>query len=189
MTRKIGIIVGISGVGKTWLLEKVGAAIPMQVLSASTLIRDTLLQTEERPTSQDDLRARNIEGNQAALLEAFKRHMDPDKTLVILDAHVVIDTPDGLVRISSDVFREIDPDFVVFIKDDPRMIHLNRNRDASRERPERSVGSLAKQQETATTAARNIANELKIPIHFVDGGDDEALARVLSAVQEAEPDV
>ncbi|WP_380059014.1 AAA family ATPase (plasmid) [Falsihalocynthiibacter sp. SS001] len=161
----------------------------MQVLSASSLIRDSLLQTEGQHPSQDHLRARSIEGNQAALLEAFNRHTDPDKTLVILDAHVVIDTPDGLVRISSDVFREIDPDFVVFIKDEPRRIHLNRNRDISRERPERSVASLAKQQEIAIAAARDIANGLNIPIHFVDGGDDEALSRVLSAVQEAEPNV
>ena len=189
MTPRIGIVAGISGVGKTWLLEKVGAAIPMQVLSASSLIRDSLLQTEEQQPSQDHLRARSIEDNQAALLEAFKRHLDPDRVLVILDAHVVIDTPHGLAHIGSDVFDEIDPDFVVFIKDDPRRIHLNRERDAKRQRPERSVSSLAKQQEIAIRAAQDIAHSLGIPIHFVDGGDDESLARVLRAVQEAETDV
>ena len=90
MTPKVGIVAGISGVGKTWLLEKVGAAIPMQVLSASSLIQDSLFQTEKQQKSQDHLRARSIDDNQAALLEAFKRHLDPDRNLVILDAHVVI---------------------------------------------------------------------------------------------------
>lgn len=161
----------------------------MQVLSASSLIRDSIVQTEEQLTSQDHLRARSIDDNQAALLEAFNRHLDPDRNLVILDAHVVIDTPNGLAHIGSDIFHEINPDFVVFIKDDPRRIHLNRERDAKRERPERSVSSLAKQQEIAITAAQDISHSLSIPIHFVDGGDDEALARVLRAVQEAETDV
>ena len=189
LTPKVGIVAGISGVGKTWLLEKVGGAIPIQVLSASSLIRDSLLQTEKQQTSQDHLRARSIDENQAALLEAFKRHLDPDRNLVILDAHVVIDTPDGLAHIGSDVFDEIDPDFIVFIKDDPRRIHLNREHDAKRQRPDRSVSSLAHQQEIAIEAAQNIAHGLSIPIHFVDGGDDEALAKVLRLVQEAETDV
>ncbi|HRM20775.1 MAG TPA: AAA family ATPase [Trichococcus flocculiformis] len=189
MTRRVGIVVGISGVGKTWLLEKLGAAIPMQILSASTLIRDSLTKTEEQLTSQDHLRARNIDDNQAALLEAFNRHIDPDKTLVILDAHVVIDTPHGLVHIGSDLFREMDPDFMVFVKDEPRKIHRNRERDVSRTRPERSVDSLAKHQEIAIAAARDISDNLRIPIHFVNGGDDDALGRILRAVQEAEPDV
>lgn len=129
----------------------------MQILSASTLIRDSLTKTEEQLTSQDHLRARNIDDNQAALLEAFNRHIDPDKTLVILDAHVVIDTPHGLVHIGSDLFREMDPDFMVFVKDEPRKIHRNRERDVSRTRPERSVDSLAKHQEIAIAAARDIA--------------------------------
>lgn len=161
----------------------------MQVLSASGLIRESLLQTQEQLTSQDHLRARSIEDNQAALLEAFNRHFNPDGNLVILDAHVIIDTPDGLAHIGSDVFHEIDPDFVVFIKDDPRRIHLSRERDTKRERPERSISSLAKQQEIAITAAQDIAHNLSIPIHFVDGGDDEALASVLRAEQGAETDV
>lgn len=161
----------------------------MQVLSASSLIRGFLLQTEEKLTSQDDLRARSIDDNQAALLEAFKRRLDPDSSLVILDAHVVIDTPDGLSHIGSDVFREIGPDFLIFIKDDPRRIHLNRKRDAKRERPERSVSALAKQQEIAIIAAQDIAHSLSVPVYFVDGGNDEALARVLRSVQEAETDV
>lgn len=185
----MGIVAGISGVGKTWLLERVGAAVPMQILSASTLIRDSLARTDGQVTSQDHLRALDIDNNQAALLEAFNRYIDPGKTLIILDAHVVIDTPDGLVHIGSDVFREINPDFVIFIEDKPQNIHRNRERDASRVRPERSVDSLAKQQKIAITVAREIADNLSIPIHFIDGGDEEALARVLSTVQEAEPDV
>ncbi|ATF18234.1 AAA family ATPase [Phaeobacter gallaeciensis] len=161
----------------------------MQILSASTLIRDSLVQKEEQLTPQDHLRARNIVENQAALIEAFNRYVDPDTTLVILDAHVVIDTPDGLVHISSDVFREIAPDFVVFVKGEPRKIHRNRECDASRSRPERSVDHLEKQQEIAITAARDISDNLSIPIYFVNGGDEEALARVLTVAQKVNPDV
>ncbi|MCW2305401.1 adenylate kinase [Rhodovulum sulfidophilum] len=161
----------------------------MQILSASTLIRESLAQKEEQPTPQDDLRARCIDDNQAALIEAFNRCIDPDTTLVILDAHVIIDTPDGLAHVSSDVFRKIDPDFMVFIKDEPRRIRRNRERDARRLRPDRSVDFLTKQQRVAIAAARDISDNLSIPIYFVNGGDDPELTRVLSSLQEVEPDV
>ena len=189
MMHKVGIVVGISGVGKTQLLEKIRVALPMQVLSASSLIRCSLAQTDEQFASQDDLRTRDIDENQAALLEAFKRRVDPNKTLIILDAHVTIDTPEGLSHISSNIFREIDPDFIVFVEDDPRRIHRNRECDTSRSRPERSVDFLANQQEIAISAARNIAEDLSIPIHFVNGGDDQTLAGVLSGFQEDDHDV
>ena len=189
MTPKIGIITGISGVGKTWLLEKVGATMSMQVLSASTLIREGLADAGDQATSHDDLRVRNIDANQAALLDAFNRRINTDAPLVVLDAHVIIDTPDGLSHIGLNVFRELDPDFMVFIKDEPRKIHLNRKRDEARSRPRRSIDVLTKHQEIAVKAARGISNNLNISIHFVNAGDDGALRKILSAEQEAQPDV
>lgn len=189
MTYLVGIIVGISGVGKTRLLEKVSAVLPVKVLSASTLIRESIAEAEGQLTPQDHLRARSIYDNQVSLLEAFKRNVKPSDNLVILDAHVVIDTPDGLVRIGTDVFRAINPDFVVFVKGEPRRILRNRQRDASRMRPERSISSLTRQQEFAIVVAREVATELSIPIHFVMSGDDVALTRILSAPLEAEPNV
>ena len=78
---------------------------------------------------------------------------------------------------------------MVFVKDEPRNIYRNRERDANRARPKRSVDFLAKHQEIAITAARDISDNLSIPMHFVNGGDDDALGRVFRAMQEAEPDV
>ncbi|MGR3440066.1 MAG: AAA family ATPase [Paracoccus sp. (in: a-proteobacteria)] len=189
MTRRVGIVTGISGVGKTSLLKKVATAIPMQVLSASSLIRNSLAQTEEQNTPQDRLCARDIDDNQAAMLKAFKRYANPDTILIVLDAHVVVDTPNGLTRVGSDVFREINADFVVFVKDEPRKIHTNRERDGSRSRPKRSVESLAKYQDIAIAAARDLSKDLSIPIYFVDGGDGNALSEILKNIQEIGPDV
>ena len=189
MTRRIGIVTGISGVGKTQLLESVRGIIPMQVLSASALIRESLAEAEDRSTSYDSLCTRRIDANQAALIGAFNRHIDPDATFVVLDAHVVIDTPDGLVHVGSDVFREFHPNFILFIKDEPRKIYQKRKRDKKRSRPERSVDLLAKHQLIAIEAAHEVSNDLNIPIYVVNGGDADTLRRVLSVEQKATADV
>lgn len=189
MTRMVGIVSGVSGVGKTWLLEKVGATVPMKILSASALIRDGIAQREGEITSQDHLRYRDINDNQTALLEAFKRNIEPDNNLVILDAHFVIDSHHGLVDVELDVFREIEPRFVVFVEDEPSKIFSKRKRDASRLRPERSIDYISKLQEVSIAAARHISHSLSIPIYFVNAGDTDGLARILSAAQKADSDV
>lgn len=189
MTRMIGIVSGISGVGKTWLLEKVGATTPIKILSASTLIRDEIAQRESEITSQDHLMYRNINDNQAALLEAFKRNVGPNDNLVILDAHVVIDSHHGLVDVGLDVFRELDPSFIIFVEGEPSKILSNRERDEKRARPERSIDSLSELQEIAISAARHISDSLRIPIHFVNAGDTDKLARILSSARKVYSDV
>lgn len=189
MTRRIGIITGISGVGKTWLLRRVGATIPMQVLSASALIFTSLTEREGQSTSHDDLRARNIAGNQSALVDSFNRHVDPETPLVLLDAHVIIDSPDGLVHIGSEIFRKLDASFIVFVSDEPQRIYQKRELDEHRSRPKRSVDLLAKHQEMAIEAARQISDDLRIPIYFVSSGDEQALMRALVDRQKATRDV
>lgn len=188
MTRRVGIITGISGVGKTWLLRRVVAAIPMQVLSASALIQASLTEREGQSTSHDDLRARNIAANQNALIDAFNQSVDPQTPLVLVDAHVIIDSPDGLVHIGPEIFRKLDADFIVFVIDEPQKIHQKRELDEHRSRPKRSVDLLAKHQEMAVEAARQISDDLRIPIYFVSSGDEQSLKDALVDGQKVTAD-
>ena len=188
-TRRGYIVTGISGVGKSRLVEKISVTVPMQILSASTLIQGALSADGTQSVSQDHLRTRHIDANQTALIEAFRHNVDPNAAMVLLDAHIIIDTPDGVVHISADVFRDLAADFMVFIEDDPQVIRENRDRDQNRSRPGRSVEQLADQQETAKLTARAISENLNIPIHFLSGGDETALAKILSAQEGAKFDV
>jgi len=177
--RKVVIVTGVSGVGKTWLLERVAQILTAQVLSAGRLIaEEQSLQSASR-VPYDDLRAGDIDANQKALEKAFGRHIDINASIVLLDAHVLVDTPSGVKLIDSDVFSNIGPNMFLFIEDDPERIQRYRSKDSSRTRPVRSAQALAKQQAQAKSAAEVIAAELCVPFHVLNAGDVEGVVQLL----------
>lgn len=179
MRQVIAIVTGVSGVGKSWLLQRVVADVPAQVLSAGRLIAEEMSQQAVESDSYDELRAGDIGENQKALVAGFRRKLDQDKPIVLLDAHVVIDTPTGLEIIPSAVFADIDPSMFVFIEDDPVQILRHRSADPSRRRPQRDLATLTEQQAKAKSVAKNIASALAIPCHILMAGNVEGFVHLL----------
>ena len=102
----IVVVAGVSGVGKTWMLNCAMEGVEGQVLSASTLIVNELNRSSHWKTvEQDQLGELDINANQRALSLGFKRSIDPKASMIILDAHVVIDTIDGMTYISHEVLN------------------------------------------------------------------------------------
>ena len=170
---------GLSGVGKTWLLERVMKTVPGQLLSASSLIKQELNRLYPERVYHDDLRKLDIAANQRALIVGFNRNADPDVDLVVVDAHVVIDTPKGLEFIPRDVFDGLTPSLFIFVEGSPETISRNRLQDISRNRPFRDANALALQQSQALSAARQIATDLSVPFHTIQAGDMEGLTALL----------
>lgn len=179
MTQVIAVVTGLSGVGKSWLLKNAQKREPMQVLSAGSLIAEQLKSGQSQNVAYDGLREQNIEANQQALGLGFAQHLDPTSQLVILDAHVVIDTPDGPEFIKPAVFSSIGASLVIFLEEDPSRIVQNRSQDASRKRPLRDQSTLKAQQDVAKERAQMIASELEVPWHILRAGDVEGLLDVL----------
>lgn len=171
MTPVVAVVTGLSGVGKTWLLKQVMDEMPGQLLSASRLISEEMDRQGIEPIGHDELRELDIDANQKALVEGFRRSIDRDTQLIVLDAHIVIDTPKGLIFISSDVFAEIDPSLFIFVEDDPARIVKHRTDDGSRKRPYRDASTLSQQQKLAKCAASQIAAELGARFQAICAGD------------------
>lgn len=175
----VAIVTGLSGVGKTWLLKLIMDEVPGQFLSASHLISEEMNRQGIELAGHDQLRKMDIEANQNALAEGFRRSIDHDACLIVLDAHVAIDTPKGLTFIPSEIFAGINPSLFIFIEDDPAEIFRHRASDKSRKRPFRNVNTLSQQQTLTKDAASQIAAELGVPFHAIPAGDSRRLRDLL----------
>lgn len=180
----VAIISGLSGVGKTWLLQRAMRTTAGQLLSASRLIRQELNRLYLEPIEHDDLRKLDITANQKALVAGFAQTVDPDVDLVVLDAHVVIDTPKGLEFVPREVFAALTPSLFIFIEDSPEVILKNRSQDKTRKRPFRDVEALALLQSQALAATRQIATDLRVPFYTIPAGDVEGLTALLMTQNE-----
>lgn len=179
MNQVVVIVTGLSGVGKSWLLNNAQKHEAMQVLSAGRIIAEQLKRSRSQNLAYDGLREQNIEENQQALEVGFAQHLDPASQLVVLDAHVIVDTPNGLEFIKPEVFSNIGASLIIFLEEDPLRIIQNRSQDTSRIRPIRDHSSLKAQQDVAKERAQMMALELEVPCYLLRAGDVEGLLGVL----------
>lgn len=179
------VVTGISGVGKSWMLKRAFGSANVQVLSASDLISEEIKKKAEiEPVPKDQLRERDISANQRSLSDGFARSIDPTASVVLLDAHVVIDTPSGLTLIPSEVFKLIGPDLIVFVSGDAEKISVQRSNDLTRRRPRRSPTELSLQQTIAHDRAAELAQHLGVSFATVKAGDIGALKDTLNNLQD-----
>ncbi|WP_133675856.1 ATP-binding protein [Aquamicrobium defluvii] len=164
--RRVVALVGLSGVGKSTLLEDARRRLVFEHLRASDLIKEERKQRQGKPAAHDLLREGNIDDNQALLVSGFKRHA-PEKGLIVLDGHTIIDTPNGLVEILPSVFSAIDVSRFVVLVDDVEKIAIRRASDNRRSRPSRSPEELAEHQEQSVLAAYRAALALRVPLFIV----------------------
>lgn len=172
-------LVGLSGVGKSTLIQKVCHEIQFQTLSASQLIKDQ----KEAYIKHDDLRFHDISDNQRLLIDGFKRAIDHKQKLVLLDAHTVIETANGLTDISAKVFKDIGINQFVFLAEEARTIYHRRSEDDERKRATVTMETLDAYQMHAIEVTTRIALELKIPVTLITSGNITAFKSVLNNCQ------
>lgn len=163
MTKTI-FLAGISGVGKTTLLKKIGSEVVFQHLQASTLIGDELLRDDRENTAHDKLRSANIDENQQALIRGFARNRNKMQMPIVIDGHTVIDTPSGYICVPASVFDALTVEHIIFLSDAPDRVAHRRQQDSSRKRPSRTVSELHDYQRMALLHATSISAELRIPL-------------------------
>lgn len=163
MTGLIIALVGLSGVGKTTFLKRLGEKIIFQHLSAGTLIATARSLGENK---RDTLRSDNIDENQRLLVSGFKIVYDPKSPIVVLDGHAIIHTPSGIDTISPSVFEAIGINGLIHLSAAPEDIYRNRIGDKSRARPPIDSIEIANQQHLSLEAAKAVTDTLKVP--FLD---------------------
>ncbi|MEO1641194.1 MAG: AAA family ATPase [Pseudomonadota bacterium] len=173
MSAAIVAFTGISGVGKTTFLRRLAERVPFQHLTGGSLIAAAC---KARPDERDALRYADLNENQRLLIDGFDLARDPAAACVILDAHVVIDSGDGLEELSAEVFRALGITKMVHLEAEPVRISANRSNDTTRQRPTYDQEILAQHQLASRACAKSIAAALKIDFHVVTHIDVEHLA-------------
>lgn len=168
---RIIAVTGISGVGKTTFLTALRPHCSFQHLQASALIQS------QHDQSCASANKGAIAQNQDKLITAFNLARDPKANLVVIDGHTIIDTPDGLVRISAGVFRALEVSAIFYLYDAPAPISMRRACDTTRVRPQRSLQDLARQQKLGLLHGLRVAQSLGIPIHILTPHQDVAFER------------
>lgn len=176
--RRVIALTGISGVGKSTTLTQASKLITFIHLQASELIKAERERQREVNLDHDSLRETNISSNQFLLIQGFGRVV-PESGLIILDGHVLIDTPNGLIEIKSEVFRILGVDKFIVLTDNPEEIYQHRLRDGTRRRPNRSIEELRVQQEQSIIVAHRIALELHIPLLILPSVTDDEFIQAL----------
>jgi adenylate kinase len=161
MKQQIVALVGISGVGKTTFARQLAEDLPIQHLTAGTLIK---MGSAIKSSDRDRLRLADIDENQQFLIDGFHQSRDPNKRYIVMDGHVVIHGPLGLEELSADVFEALKIDGMVHLSTDPTRILEHRISDDKRDRPILSEQEIFEHQSRSIAVAKTICRSLNVPL-------------------------
>lgn len=172
MNRRIALL-GLSGVGKTTMLNRLAREVEFTHLEASRLIKAEQARRSIAAHSSEALRTGPVIDNQALLVAGFKHEARSIDGSIVFDGHSVIDGGNGLIEIPADVFASLELQAICVLQAAPAAILTRRQGDTTRLRPTRSVDALAAHQEKAIKVGRAIAEQLNVPFSLL-GNEDEA---------------
>lgn len=176
--KSIGLI-GISGVGKSTFIRKVQSLCTIEHLSASAIIQNELLETTGKLYTPEEMRKRDTDANQTALISGFRKSKRQSSTPIVLDAHTIIDKGGLIVPIKPSVFKSFEFDLLVCLTAPAARINEQRNNDSSRMRPKLTVKELEEHQDKSTQQAIQIGIALGVPAITLSSGDELKLVKLI----------
>lgn len=177
------MLAGLSGVGKSFLINQLTKNYSGYVhFSAGALIkrRRSNIDHDELRLLPDD----EVLRNQYLLIDQFQQEISEieESTVVLFDAHMIIDMDTSLFEIPFDVFARLSPDYFVYLSEKPEIIVSRRISDSSRKRPNRTIMELTRQQERSLELAKNYADKLGIEFDLMQSANIKALERILDNI-------
>jgi adenylate kinase len=176
------VICGLSGVGKTYLINRFVAGNGYAArLSAGSIIAEARNITD--PEFLRKLPANELDRSQELLIAGLPRILrNVTAPLVLLDAHTVIDNgSEGLYVVTDAVFAALRLHGIIHVEAEPEVIARQRDADTERARPHRSVKVLSDQQQVSARRAQEVAAGLNVWCARVRSGEVHAFEKLLTA--------
>jgi adenylate kinase len=176
------LVCGISGVGKTSLIQvALGKFLAAVTWRASEIIAEA--RSISDPERLRALPPEEIHRSQEFLVSGFEaRRRAFSNEIVILDAHSVIDTDNGLFDVPVDVVKRLRPAGIIHVSDDIERIEERRLIDLDRVRVSRSLAKLQEYQMRSIAVCEGYQAALGVPLLHVRAGHDAAFAKAIQDI-------
>jgi len=183
------IIVGIPGVGKTTVVNKVVEIIKKKRLTVEAVVYGTVMFEEAKKLGikhRDEIRKLPIEEQRRLQIEAAERIAKMETNFLIIDTHLMINTKEGYwPGLPLEVLRTLSPSNVILIEALPNEIIMRRMRDSSRYRDFVDEVEIVREIEIARSMLSATGIITGAPILIVMNREDhieEAANQILSAL-------
>ena len=143
------VIVGIPGVGKTTVVNKIAEKLNQQNKSVSVHSFGTVMFEEAKKSgvqSRDELRKLNVEQQKNLQKKAAETIADSKEDVIIIDTHAFISTKEGFYPgLPNYLIQILKPTHFIAISAKPQEIYNRRTNDDTRNRDIVSIGSIEKE--------------------------------------------
>lgn len=143
------VIVGIPGVGKTSVVNKIAEKLNQQNKSVSVHSFGTVMFEEAKKTgvqSRDELRKLNVEQQKNLQKKAAETIANSQEDVIIIDTHAFISTKEGFYPgLPNYLIQILKPTHFIAISAKPQEIYDRRINDDTRNRDIISIGSIKKE--------------------------------------------
>ncbi len=184
------VIVGIPGVGKSTLVNKIVEILNSKQKSVSVNSFGTLMFEEAQKNgmkNRDDLRKLSMEEQQNLQKKAAQKIAKLEDDLVIIDTHTFISTNAGFYPgLPHNVLEIIKPSNFISVYARPEDIYNRRMKDTTRQRDIVSIDNIKKEMAISDAMLSSCAvfsgSPMK-PVLNTEGKVDEAADAVISAIK------
>ena len=143
------VIVGIPGVGKTSVVNKIAEKLNQQNKSVSVHSFGTVMFEEAKKIgiqSRDELRKLNVEQQKNLQKKAAETIANSQEDVIIIDTHAFISTKEGFYPgLPNYLIQILKPTHFIAITAKPQEIYDRRTNDDTRNRDIISIGSIKKE--------------------------------------------
>lgn len=190
--KRILIVVGVPGVGKTTVIKKVEALLNKSGDKNSVVVFGTIMLSEAKKmgiSDRDDIRKLNVNEQKELQNKASDYIRTIKDEIIIVDTHLFIRTPSGfLPGIPENVIKKLKPTNLVLITASPEEIMERRATDNSRERDLISIEDINRELDLARSMISTISVLSSAPFEIVDNRSnmlESASNRILEILTRA----
>jgi len=187
-SRKI-VLVGIPGVGKTSLLQKIVEILKSHDKSVSVMSFGSLMFDNAKKDGlqdRDGLRKLPLAEQQRLQKMAAEKIAAQNEEIVIVDTHTFINSLEGYYPgLPEYVLRIIKPSNFISVSAQPEEIYNRRMKDQTRDRDKITMTNIKKELEYQTGMISTCAVITGSPvrhIHNYEGKIDEAAEKIIKAI-------
>lgn len=183
------VIVGIPGVGKTTIVEKVVSSFQgSRLANFGTIMLETGMSLN-LVKQRDEMRKLRVEEQRRLQETAAGRIAKMEESLVVVDTHLFIRTPEGFwPGLPYDVVMAMKPTHLVLVEATPDEIAKRRETDTTRYRDPATRESLAEELVLARaflTVASTLSGAPMTILRNSQGKQDEVALGLVKMLQEA----